>query len=170
LKRKRTLQTSYSFSRESVWHSPSTKLEDYPVGISMMFVKHYNLVQGATRDNLSNLALYQRTNEAMLTSAAWAGSLALDRSIKKDGFESFRHWLMSLTSLVEKRKKDGTTYKDRLFQSIHRSKETNETRFYFYRYNATEARNVISALPLVVKEELGLDPACFFHKADYAIY
>jgi hypothetical protein len=134
----------------------------------MMFVKHYNLVQGATRDNLSNLALYQRTNEAMLTSAAWAGSLALDRSIKKDGFESFRHWLMSLTSLVEKRKKDGTTYKDRLFQSIHRSKETNETRFYFYRYNATEARNVISALPLVVKEELGLDPACYFHKADYA--
>jgi hypothetical protein len=75
---------------------------------------------------------------------------------------------MSLTSLIEKKKKDGTAYKDKLFQSIHRSKEMNETCFYFYRSNATEAGNVIAALPLVVKEELGLDPSCFFRKADYA--
>jgi hypothetical protein len=42
-----------------------------------------------------------------------------------------------------------------------------ETRFYFYCSNATEASNMIRALPLVIKEELGLDPACFFHKVDY---
>lgn len=75
---------------------------------------------------------------------------------------------MSLTSLVEKTKKDGTAYKDKLFQSIHCSKDTQETRFYFYRSNSLEASNVISALPLVVQKELGLDPSCFFRKADYA--
>ena len=79
---------------EKVYGTPSTKLEDYPLGISMMFVKHYNLVQGAARENISNLALYQKTNEAMLTSAVWNGTMALDRSIKQDVFESFQHWLM----------------------------------------------------------------------------
>jgi hypothetical protein len=152
---------------ERVYGVPSTKIEDYPLGISMMFVKHYNLVQGTARDNIATLAMYQKTNEAMLTSAVWNGSLALDRSITPDRFESLRHWLMSLTSLVQKQKKDGTKYTDKLFQSIHRSKDTNETNFYFYRSNAKEAGNVISALPLVVKEELGLDPSCFFHKVDY---
>jgi len=133
-----------------------------------MFVKHYNMVQGAEKDNMAKLAMYQQTNDSMLTLIAWLGSLALDRSVRMDKFQSLRHWLMSLTSLVEKTKKDGTTYHDKLFQSIHRSKDMQETRFYFYRSNSKEASNVISALPLVVKQELGLDPACFFHKADYA--
>ena len=157
-----------SFLAEKAYGVPSTKMEDYPIGISMMFVKHYNLVKGADRDNIATLAMYQKTNEAMLTSAAWTGSISLDRSIKDTHFESLRHWLMSLTSHTDKQKKDGTKYKDRLFQSIHRSKDTQETRFYFYRSNAIEAGNVIAALPLVVKEELGLDPSCFFHKVDYA--
>jgi hypothetical protein len=103
----------------------------------------------------------------MLTSMTWKGSLALDRSISTEKFESFRHWMMSMTSQVEKPKKDGTKYKDKLFLSIHRSNDRQETQFYFYRSNSTEASNVISALPLVVKHELGLDPSCFFHKADY---
>lgn len=133
----------------------------------MMFVKHYNAVQGAERDNMAKLAMYQKTNESMVTSAAWLGSLALDRSVRTEKFQSLRHWLMSMTSLVEKTKKDGTKYHDKLFQSIHCSKDTQETRFYFYRSNSQEARNVISALPLVIKQELELDPACFFHKADY---
>lgn len=103
----------------------------------------------------------------MLTSSAWRGSLALDRSISSEKYESLRHWLMSLTSLMEKPEKDGTKYKDKLFLSIHRSNDRTETRFYFYCSNAVEASNVLSALPLVIKHHLGLDPTCFFHKADY---
>jgi hypothetical protein len=156
-----------SYLAEKAYGVPSTKLEDYPLGISMMFVKHFNLVQGAERDNMAKLAMYQKTNDAMLTSATWLGSMALDRSICPDKFLSLRHWLMSLTSLVEKSKKDGTKYKDKLFQSIHRSTDSKEIRFYFYRSNATEASNFISALPLVIQKELGLDPSCFFHKVDY---
>jgi hypothetical protein len=147
---------------------PSTNIEDYPIGCSMMFVKHYNMVQGAERENIAKLAMYQKTNESMVTSAAWLGSLALDRSVSTEKFQSLRHWLMSMTSLVEKTKKDGSKYCDKLFQSIHRSKDMQETRFYFYSSNSKEASNIISALPLVVQKELGLDPACFFHKADYA--
>jgi hypothetical protein len=152
---------------EKVYGVPSTRLEDYPLGISMMFIKHFNLLKGVERDKLTTFAMYQKTNEAMLTSATWKGSLALDRSISSDNFESFRHWMMSMTSLVEKPKKDGTMYKDKLFLSIHRSNDRQETQFYFYRSNATEASHVISALPLVVKHDLGLDPSCFFLKADY---
>jgi len=111
---------------EKAYGVPSNRIVDYPLGISMMFVKHYNMQKGAERENITNLALYQKTNEAMLTSVAWNGSLALDRSIATEKFESLRHWLMSLTSLTEKPKKDGTKYRDKLFLSIHRSRDKRE--------------------------------------------
>lgn len=115
------------------------------------------------RDNIANLALYQKTDEAMLTSITWKGLLALDHSISSEKFESFRHWMMSMTSLMEKPKKDGTKYKDKLFLSIHRSNDKHqETQFYFYQSNAVEASNVILALPLVIKHDLGFDLSCFF--------
>jgi hypothetical protein len=145
----------------------SNKIEDYPLGISMMFVRPFNEVPAKVCGNVKQLAAYQKTNELMLTSTSWLGEIALDRSIKSDRFESFRHWLMSLTSRTEKKKKDGTSYQDKLFTSIHRSTNKQETRFYFYQSNKLEAMNVISGLPLMVQADLGLDPGCFFRKADY---
>jgi hypothetical protein len=73
-----------------------------------------------------------------------------------------------MQSLTEKPRRNGKPYRDKLFTSIHRSIELQEVRFYFYRANELEARQVISALPLVVQEELGLDAGCFFHKTDIA--
>jgi hypothetical protein len=145
----------------------SNKIEDYPLGTSMMFVRPFNDVPAKACGNVKQFAAYQKTNELMLTSSSWLGEIALDRSISTEKFESFRKWLMSLTSLVEKQKKDGTKYKDKLFTSIHRSTNKQETRFYFYQSNKQEALNVISGLPLMVQVELGLDPGCFFRKADY---
>jgi hypothetical protein len=145
----------------------SNKLEDYPLGISMMFVRPFNTVPAKTCGNVKQLASYQRTNDMMLTSSSWLGEIALDRSITADRFKSLRHWLMALTSMKEKPKKDGTTYKDKLFTSIHRSPNKQETRFYFYQSNKEEALHVISGLPLMIQAELGLDPGCFFRKADY---
>lgn len=145
----------------------SNKLEDYPLGISMMFVRPFNGVPAKACGNVKKLAAYQKTNEMMLTSYSWSGEVALERSIHPDKFESFRHWLMSLISIKEKPKKDGTVYKDKLFTSIHRSPNKLETRFHFYQSNKQEAINVISRLPLMVKTELGLDPGCFFRKAEY---
>ena len=131
----------------------SNKLEDYPLGISMMFARPFTSVPSKVCGNLKKLAAYQKTNEMMLTSHSWVGEMALDRSIKADKFDSFRHWLMSLTSLKEKLKQDGTTYRDKLFTSIHRSSNKQETRFYFYQSNKTEAINVISGLPLMIKND-----------------
>jgi hypothetical protein len=145
----------------------SNKLEDYPLGISMMFVRPYHEVPAKACGNVKQFAAYQKTNELMLTSSSWLGEIALDRSIKSDRFDSFRKWLMSLTSIVEKQKKDGTKYHDKLFTSIHRSTNKQETRFYFYQSNKKEALNVISGLPLMVQVELGIDPGCLFRKADY---
>jgi hypothetical protein len=71
-----------------------------------------------------------------------------------------------MTSLKEKQTQAGITYKDKLFLSVHRDHEMQEVKFYYYKINETEASNVISALPLVVQEELGLDPYCFFHRSD----
>jgi hypothetical protein len=113
------------------------------------------------------MAAYQKTNDTTLVSSSWLGDISLDRSVKKDCFESLRHWLMSLHSIVEKRRRNGTSYRDKLFTSIHRSIDMQEVRFYFYRANEKEAINVISALPLLVRDELGVDPGCFFHKTDY---
>jgi hypothetical protein len=62
-----------------------------------------------------------------------------------------------MTSIKEKHTKDGHPYKDKLFTSIQRSQDTQETRFYYYKVNESEAVNVISALPLLVRDELGLD-------------
>jgi hypothetical protein len=40
---------------EKAFKVPSTKLEDYPLGISMMmFVKHFKFIKGAERDNILN--------------------------------------------------------------------------------------------------------------------
>jgi hypothetical protein len=145
----------------------SNTIEDYPLGISMMFVRPFNAVPAKVCGNVKKLAAYQKTNEMMLTSHSWIGEISLDRSIKDDGFKSLRHWLMSITSIQEKPKKDGTVYKDKLFTSIHRSPNKLETRFTFT--NPTKRGfKCHFGLPLMITEELGLDPGCFFRKADYA--
>ena len=152
---------------EKTYGKASKNMTDYPLGINLMFVQPYNEVKGSAKALVTKLASYQKTNDAMLASSSWHGELALERSIKTDRFESFRYWLMSLTSIKEKQTKAGHPYKDKLFTSIHRSKDTQETRFYYYKVNESEAANVISALPLLVRDELGLEPGCFFHKSDY---
>jgi hypothetical protein len=42
------------FLAEKVYGVPSTRMEDYPLGISMMFVKHYNLLKGVERRQTCN--------------------------------------------------------------------------------------------------------------------
>ena len=66
-----------------------------------MFVRPFNEVPAKACGNVKQLAAYQKKkkNELMLTSTSWLGEIALDCSIKSDQFESFRHWLMSFTSL-----------------------------------------------------------------------
>lgn len=45
----------------------SKKLEDYPLGISMMYVRPFKSVPAKTCDNVKQLASYQKTNDMMLT-------------------------------------------------------------------------------------------------------
>jgi hypothetical protein len=152
---------------EKTYGRASTNTMDYPLGINMMFVRPYNSVQGSAKSMVAKLAVYQNTNDNMLTAASWYGEMALERSITQDKFVSLRQWLMSLQSIHLKSHSNGTKYKDKLFHSIHRSPDRREVKFYFYKVNATEANNVIAALPLVIRDELHLDPSCFFHKSDY---
>jgi len=152
---------------EKTYGRASANTMDYPLGINMMFVRPYNDVQGSAKSMVAKLAVYQHTNDKMLTSASWYGEMALERSIYKDRFYSLRQWLMSLHSIHPKSHSNGTTYKDKLFHSIHSSPDNREVKCYFYKANATEATNVIAALPLFIQEELQLDPSCFFHKSDY---
>jgi hypothetical protein len=152
---------------EKTYGRASTNTLDYPLGINMMFVRPYNEVQGSAKALVAKLAIYQNTNDKMLISASWFGEMALERSIQKEKFISLRQWLMSLQSIHPKSHSSGATYYDKLFHSIHCSQDNQETKFYFYKANETEATNVIAALPLVVKEELHLDPGCFFHKSDF---
>lgn len=152
---------------EKTYGRASQNITDYPLGINMMFVQPYNEVRGSAKALVAKLATYQHTNDKMTLSASWYGGFALEKSIQKDKYESLRFWLMSMKSKVSKTANNGTPYHDRLFTGIHRSSDTLETRFYFYKVNEVEANNVITALPLVIKEELQLDPSCFFHRSDY---
>jgi hypothetical protein len=140
---------------------------DYQLGMNMMFVRPYNEVQGSAKAQVAKLAVYQQTNDKMLTSFSWYGEMALEKSIHKDVFESLRQWLMSLTSIQQKKMSNGQMMMDKLFTGIHRSQEVQETKFYFYKVNESEAVNVIFALPLILCDELNIDPACFFHCSDY---
>jgi hypothetical protein len=100
--------------------------------------------------------------------ATWYGELALDKSIATEKFYSLRQWLMNLTSIQPKLNKDNKQYHDRVFSSIHKANDGQETRFYFSKVNSTEATNIIAALPLLIRDELKLDPTCFVHKSDAA--
>jgi hypothetical protein len=153
---------------EQTYGRASKHLEDYPLGMNMMFVQPYGDVKGSAKALVTKLATYQHTNEKMLTYSSWFGEMALDRSISSDTFISLRNWLMNMTSITAKTTRDGQQYYDKLFTSIHRDTEAQEVRFYFYKANETEATNVVSALPLVIRDGLGLDPSCFLHKSDYA--
>lgn len=152
---------------EKTYGRASTNIMDYPLGINMMFVRPYNSAQGSAKSMVAKLAVYQNTNDNMLTAASWYGEMALERSITQDKFISLQQWLMPLQSIHLKSHSNGTKYKDKLFHSIHRSPDCREVKFYFYKVNATEANNVIAALPLVIRDELHLDPSCFFQKSDY---
>jgi hypothetical protein len=140
---------------------------DYPLGINMMFVLPYNAGQGAARSMVTKLASYQHTNDQMVTSAKWYGAMAIDKSIYPDKFVSLRQWLMSLKSIKQKTTSKGLTFQDNLFTGIHHSPDGTEVTFYFYKANEVEATNVIAGLPLVIQDELQLDPGCFFHRSDY---
>jgi len=152
---------------EKTYGRASQHMVDYPLGINMMFVRPYNEVQGSAKALVAKLAIYQQTNEKMLTSFSWYGEMALEKSIHKEVFESLRQWLMSITSIQQKKTSNGQMMMDKLFTGIHRSQEAQETKFYFYKVNESEAVNVISALPLILRDELNIDPGCFFHRSDY---
>lgn len=92
--------------------------------------------------------------------------LAVDKLISRDKFHSLRQWMMNLKSVHPKLNKDNKQYFDNVFNSIHKSDDGQETRFFFSKINSTEATNVIMALPLVIRDELGLEPTCFIHKGD----
>ena len=67
----------------------SNKIEDYPLGISMMFVHPFNDVPAKACGMVKQFATYQKMNEMMLTSSSWLGEISLDWSIKLDRFEPF---------------------------------------------------------------------------------
>jgi hypothetical protein len=152
---------------EKTYGRASSNMLDYPLGINMMFVLPYNEVQGAAKSMVAKLATYQHTNDKMITSSTWHGEMSLDRSIYPDKFVSLRQWLMSLKSINQKTTSKGLPFQDNLFTGIHRSPDGREVTFYFYKANEGEATNLIAGLPLVVQEELQLDPGCFFHRSDY---
>lgn len=99
----------------------SKNLEDYPLGINMMFVQPFNNVKGSAKALVTKLATYQQTNEKMIMSSSWFGEMVLERSISNEKFTSMRQWLMSVTSLIPKKTRNGQGYYDKLFTSIHRS-------------------------------------------------
>jgi hypothetical protein len=152
---------------EKTYGRASSNILDYPLGINLMFVLPYNNVQGAAKSMVAKLAAYQQTNDKMVTSATWHGEMALDRSIHAERFVSLRQWLMSLKSRHPKTNSKGTPFQDHLFTGIHRSPDGQEVTFYFYKANEVEATSVIAGLPLVIRDELQLDPGCFFHRLDY---
>jgi hypothetical protein len=152
---------------EKTYGRASSNMLDYPLGINMMFVLPYNEVQGAAKSMVAKLVAYQNTNDKMITSASWYGEMAIDKSIFPDKFVSLRQWLMSLKSIYPKATSKGLPFQDNLFTGIHRSPDGREVTFYFYKANEAEASNVVAGLPLVVQEELQLDPGCFFHRSDY---
>jgi hypothetical protein len=152
---------------EKTYGRPSSNMLDYPLGINMMFVLPYNDVQGATKSMVAKLASYQQTNDKMVMSSTWYGEMAIDRSIHPDTFISLWQWLMSLKSINHKTTTKGLSFQDNLFTGIHRSPDGREVTFYYYKANEGEASNLIAGLPLVVRDELKLDPGCFFHRSDY---
>jgi hypothetical protein len=74
---------------------------------------------------------------------------------------------MSLKSIQPKTNSKGVPFQDSLFTGIHRSPDGREVTFYFYKANEVEATNLVAGLPLVIRDELQLDPGCFFHRSDY---
>jgi hypothetical protein len=74
---------------------------------------------------------------------------------------------MSLKSVNQETTSKCSPFQDQLFTGIHRSPDGREVTFYFYKANEVEANNVIAGLPLVIRDELQLDPGCFFHRPDY---
>jgi hypothetical protein len=116
---------------EKTYGQASNNTFDYPLGINMMFVRPYNEVQGSAKSMVAKLAVYQNTNDKMLTTTSWYGEMALERSIKSDQFVSLRQWLMSLQSIHPKSHSNGTTYRDKLFHSIHRSPDRTEVNSIF---------------------------------------
>jgi hypothetical protein len=153
---------------EKLYGQASKKVEDYPLGMNMMFVRQYGDVKGSAKALVTKLAAYQKKHEQVMENATWFGELALDRSITPEGFTSLRQWLMKLKSLTPKLNKEKKQYYDSVFTSIHRDKEGQAVKFYFSKVNEVEASNIISALPLIVRDELKLEPTCFIHRSDVA--
>jgi hypothetical protein len=63
---------------EKTYGKASNQMEDYPLGINMMFVQPFNEVQGSAKAFVARLAMYQKTNETMLARSAWLGEVALE--------------------------------------------------------------------------------------------
>lgn len=161
-----SLANKISSLAEKTYRQASKKEDDYPLGMNMMFVKPYGEVKGSAKALVAKLSSYQKKHEQVTECGTWFGELAIDQSIKKDNILSLRQWLMHLKSIHPKMNKDKKHYFDHLFTSIHRSDNGQEVKFYFSKVNSMEASNVIAALPLVIKEELNLDPTCFFHRSE----
>jgi hypothetical protein len=136
---------------EKTYGKASKKVEDYPLGMNMMFVQQYGDVKGSVKALVTKLSNYQQKHEQVMEYATWYGELALDKSIYTDKFSSLQQWLMNVNSIQPKRNKDNKQYHDRVFTSIHKANDGQETRFYFSKVNSTEATNIIAALPLLIK-------------------
>lgn len=106
---------------EKTYGRASQNMTDYPLGINMMFVQQYNDVKGSAKALVTKLAVYQQTNDKMVSTASWYGEFAQEKSIRKEVYESLRMWLMSMKSLTPKKMSNGQAYTDNLFTGIHRS-------------------------------------------------
>lgn len=61
---------------EKTYGRASQNMTDYPLGINMMFVQQYNDVKGSAKALVTKLAVYQQTNDKMVSTASWYGEFA----------------------------------------------------------------------------------------------
>ena len=47
---------------EKTYGTASKSIEDYPLGMNLMFIQPFNVVKGSTKALVSKLATYQKTN------------------------------------------------------------------------------------------------------------
>jgi hypothetical protein len=73
---------------EHTYGQSSPNMEDYPLGMNMSFVCPITEVRGTAKEAVKKYAVYQRTNETLITFSSWFGAMALERSISKEAFRS----------------------------------------------------------------------------------
>ena len=69
---------------EKTYGMSSKNVEDYPLGMNLMFVQPYNMVKGSAKALVSKLATYQKTNDQMVNYTTWYGEMAIDKSVSRE--------------------------------------------------------------------------------------